>query len=185
MSEETSETKRQVPDPDPVPSAPMTPPATAADAPRTVPATTAADTPHVAAAASAAEAPPAAPSAAGPPPPPPPGRPGWGEWRGQGWRGGRGRRNGLLIAILALIVGCCLGAGVTAVGALVVGHHHGPQRVGPGWDRNDHYRNGDPRDRRGPGPGYGRPGNIPPAPGATPAAPAPAQTTAAPTPTAS
>ncbi|WP_433043528.1 hypothetical protein [Dactylosporangium sp. CS-033363] len=156
MSEETPETKRQVPEPDPVPSAPETP---------TV--------------ATAAEAPPAAAAPPPPPPPPPYGRPAWGGWRG----GGRGRRNGLLIAILALIVGCCLGAGVTAVGALVVGHHRGPERVGPGWDRNDHSRNGDPRDRRGPGPGYGRPGNLPPAPGATPAAPAP--TTAAPTPTAS
>ena len=76
---------------------------------------------------------------------------------------------------MALVVGCCLGAGVTAVGALLVGHHHGPDRVGPGWDRDEHRRGGDPRDPRGPGNGrFDRHG--PPAP------PAPVPTTAAPTP---
>ncbi|MEU7867228.1 hypothetical protein [Dactylosporangium sp. NPDC049140] len=124
---------------------------------------------------------PAPPPAPPPPPPPPPGRPAWGGWPG-GWRGGRGRRNGVLIAIVALVVGCCLGAGVTAVGAVVFGHHGGPQRVGPGHDRYEHYRGGDPRDPRGPGaPGNGRfDRNRPPAP-----APTTARTTAVPTPTAS
>ncbi|WP_433606582.1 hypothetical protein ACQP2P_30455 [Dactylosporangium sp. CA-139114] len=117
----------------------------------------------------------------------------WGGWPG-GRRGGPGRRNGILIAIVALVVGCCLGAGVTAVGALVVGHHRGPDRVGPGWDRHDHYRGGDPRDGRGPGNGYGPgngngPGNgrfgdrgRQPGPAPTTAAPTqPAPTSAAPT----
>src|SRR4051812_40642477 len=90
-----------------------------------------------------AQPPPAAPSPPPPPPPPPagppapPGRPAWGGWLG-GWRG-RGRRTGVLIAIVALVVGCCRGGGVTAVGAVVIGHPGGPQRVGPGHDRYDRY----------------------------------------------
>ncbi|MFI5909841.1 hypothetical protein [Dactylosporangium sp. NPDC051541] len=125
---------------------------------------------------------PAAPPPSAPPPYAPPRRPAWGRWPRDG------RRGGLLIALVALVVGCCLGAGVVAVGAVVFGHH-GP----PGHSRFDrdgrdgYYRGGDPRDNRGPGPGpgpgYGRPGDRrPPAPTSTTA---PAPTTAAPTPTAS
>ncbi|GIE90195.1 hypothetical protein [Actinoplanes regularis] len=86
------------------------------------------------------------------PPPPPPGMayvpagppagPGRARWRG--------RRAPILAVAAALLLGCVLGAGVTAVGGAVVGHHgdrHG------GFDRHGRFGPEDERFGRGPGGG--------------------------------
>lgn len=83
----------------------------------------------------------------------------------------------LLVGAVALVLGCCLGAGVVAVGAAVIGDgHRGDDR-----SRISHERGGDRGDRGGP-PGRGddrkriRPGQDglrkQPSPAATPSAPA-------------
>ncbi|MFG2041743.1 hypothetical protein [Dactylosporangium sp. NPDC048998] len=158
----------------------------------------AAEQAHAAAAPSAAEqahaAPPpsvGSPSPVGTPPPvgPPPGAPIAGAVPPlAGWRSGLRGRRGPVIAGAALLLGCVLGAGVTAVGAAVV-HGFGHDGHGPIHDRGDHGRYGGGRDGWGPnsrgddGRYGGRNGKIRP-----PAPPAPAATTptsAAPAPSAS
>jgi hypothetical protein len=127
-----------------------------------------------------------------PPPPPPglayvqagppggPGRPG-GRWRG---------RRAPLLAVAALLIGCVLGAGITAVGAVLAGHHGDHHsRSGPGrgdyrfgGERGDRGQNGDRGGRGGPGRGDGRTSDGRTAPGNPPAT---APSTATPAPSAS
>ncbi|GAB1693646.1 hypothetical protein [Krasilnikovia sp. M28-CT-15] len=149
------------------------------------------------------EAPPAPPQATPAPPyaaavgaPPP---------REGGWRRITRTRVPLLLAGGLLLVGCVLGAGVTAVGALVVDHHGDHMRVDryDRWDGPRHVRPGwDGPGWEGPdGPGWGEQDGrqqrprfdrqpVPNAPGApavpnAPGAPAPAAPSAAPAPSAS
>jgi hypothetical protein len=94
----------------------------------------------------------------------------------------------LLAAGALLLVGCVLGAGGAAVGALVVGHHHGDEMRMNRYDRWDDPRRGGPGWGGPQGPGgfggpngrHGRPWIEQP-----PAQPAPAPSAAVPAPTAS
>lgn len=146
--------------------------------------------------AAAAPSTPAVQAGAAPPPPagaqtpptaqvPPPFAatpgPGWSRW-------GR-RRVPLAVAGVALLLGCLLGAGVTAAGALASavwdrhgghGGHGGPHGPGPrdGRDRGPGWRHGGPRSQDGPG---NRPGPVaPPGPAAPQAPPTAAPPTALP-----
>ncbi|GAA4245314.1 hypothetical protein [Dactylosporangium darangshiense] len=145
------------------------------------------DSPDVsesAAAAQPAPEPSSPPPPASPPPPPSPQpaapspHPGPGPWRAE-WRGWRGGRRGPAIVAVALLLGCVLGAGATALGAAVVGvlgHHGDHGRHDVRYER----RGPDRFDRDGRGPGFGpRDRNRPPAP------PAATPTKATPAPTAS
>jgi len=97
---------------------------------------------------------------------PSPARASW--WRRQTWWRGR---TPWLIAAVALLLGCCLGGGIVAVGALAFGGGHGDDRGHSGRSERGEGRGGpgrgDHRDRSVPVPGT-------PAPSATSAAPSPA-----------
>jgi hypothetical protein len=113
-----------------------------------------------------AAAPPPPHAASAPPPPPPPGPPPWGPWGPRGPYRRRGRGVELLaVGLVGLVLGCVLGAGVTAVAAHFIGDRHGRfDGGGNGWyDR-----------RQGPGfrPNFPRQPNLP----QPPAAPTPAPT---------
>jgi hypothetical protein len=131
------------------------------------PAAAAAAPPPAAAAPAAAPPPVTSPTATPPPvtPPPPAAAAPAGRW-GPDLR----VRRGPVIAGAALLLGCVLGAGVTAVGAAVAGSFrhgdgHSVRHDRGGYDRPDVGR----KDRGGrPGHHHQRPG-----PGATPPAPTP------------
>ncbi|GAA4587920.1 hypothetical protein BJY16_008382 [Actinoplanes octamycinicus] len=111
-----------------------------------------------------------------PPPPPglayvPVGPPGGPARPAGSWRG---RRVPLLATVAALLLGCVLGAGVTAIGAAVAGHHRGGghhDQVGPAGNRFGTERGGFGRDGRR---GDGRTGDRGGVPGTAPSAATPA-----------
>jgi hypothetical protein len=99
------------------------------------------------------------------------------------------RRVPLLVTAAVLLLGCVLGCGIAAVGALVIGHHGDRGRFSRVDDRGPVGPGGYPGgDRRGGFPGDGGPGRgprepqqqQPPQQAPTPATPTPATPTPAP-----